>query len=88
MRTPVRVLGFLLAAVVTFVLSSGAAWADAPVGDAWPDGPDRSALDLLIRFGGSVIGLIVVIALFGALTARNNYVPPPPGTELERAPHH
>lgn len=94
MSTPVRALGLAFSFVVMFVLGAGAAWADEPVGAAWPDGPERSPLDMLILVGGGTGGLIVLIVLFGLLTARRNYVPPPPSTELEKigdstpAPHH
>jgi hypothetical protein len=83
MRTPARVLGLVLATVVTFIAGSGAAFADAPAGAAWPEGKGRSALDTIILFGGGTVGLFIVVALFGLLTARNNYVPPAPSTELE-----
>lgn len=83
MKTPARVLGLVLATVVMFAAGSGAAFADAPVGPAWPKGPEKSHLDLLILFGGGTVGLFILVSLFGLLTARRNYVPPTPGTELE-----
>lgn len=83
MKTPVRVLGIALATVVTFIAGSGAAFADAPTGSAWPEGEGRSALDTIILFGGGTVGLFVVVALLGVLTARRNYVPPAASTELE-----
>lgn len=83
MKTPARVLGLVLVTVVTFAAGSGAAFADAPTGSAWPDGEGRSALDTIILFGGGTVGLFVLVALFGLLTARHNYVPPSPSTELE-----
>lgn len=85
-------LAVALSFVVMFVVGSGAALADAPASDAWPEGPDKSRLDLLILFGGSTVGLFILVALFGLMTARNNYVPPPPSTELattgDKAPAH
>ena len=48
----------------------------------------RSFLENLIFFGGSTIALIVGISLFALVTARNNYVPPPPGTDVEVADPH
>ena len=45
-------------------------------------------LENLIFFGGSTLGLIAVISLFALLTARNNYVPPPPGTDVEVSDAH
>jgi hypothetical protein len=94
MRTPARLLGPAFAFVITFFAGSAAAFADEPTGGAWPDGPDRSHLDLLILFGGGTVGLFVVISLFALLTARNNYVPPAPGNEIHvrtdstPSPHH
>ncbi len=82
MRTPARLLGPAFAFVITFVAGSAAAFADAPTGGAWPDGPERSHLDLLILFGGGTVGLFVLISLFALLTARTNYVPPAPGNEI------
>jgi hypothetical protein len=83
MKTPARVLGLVLATVVTFVAGSGAAFADAPTGGAWPEGEGRSVLDTIILFGGGTVGLFIVVALFGLLTARRNFVPPSPGTEIQ-----
>jgi hypothetical protein len=83
MKTPARVLALVLATVVTFIAGSSAAFADAPTGSAWPDGESRSHLDTIILFGGGTVGLFIVVALFGLLTARRNYVPPAPSTELD-----
>jgi hypothetical protein len=94
MRTPARLLGPAFAFVITFFAGSAAAFADEPTGGAWPDGPDRSRLDLLILFGGGTVGLFVLISLFALLTARKNYVPPAPGNEIHvrtdtsPTPHH
>ena len=77
-------LGLAVAFVVTFFAGSAAAFADQPAGGAWPDGPERSHLYLLILFGGGTLGLFVVITLFALLTARNNYVPPAPGKEIHK----
>jgi hypothetical protein len=82
MRTPARVLGLALAFVVTFVAGSAAAWADTPASPAWPAPKHDSHLDLLLLFGGSTVGLFVLISLFALLTARRNYVPPAPGNEV------
>ncbi len=83
MSTPARALTAVSTFVLMFVVGTGAALADAPVGPAWPRGEGKSHLDLVILFGGSTVGLFILVALFGLLTARNNYVPPPPSTELE-----
>jgi hypothetical protein len=85
MRTPARLLGLALAFVVTFSAGSAAAFADQPTGPAWPEGPERSHLFLLVLFGGGTVGLFVIITLFALLTARNNYVPPAPGKEIHKA---
>jgi hypothetical protein len=60
---------------------AGSATADSP--STWVEGESRSFLENLIFFGGSTIGLIVGISLFALVTARKNYVPPPPGTDIE-----
>lgn len=85
MRTPARVLGLALSFVVMFAAGTGAALADQPIGDAWPDGEGRSTLDTLLLFGGATVGLYILISLFGLLTARRNYVPPAPGSEIATA---
>jgi hypothetical protein len=82
MRTPARLFGLALSFVVTFFAGSAAAFADEPTGSAWPEGPERSDLWLLVVFGGGTVGLFVIITLFALLTARNNYVPPAPGKEI------
>ena len=88
MRTPARLLSAVFGTVVMFAIGSGAAFADEPASAAWPEGPEKSHLDLLILFGGGTVGLFIVISLFGLLTARNNYVPPAPSTEVEKAGDH
>ena len=93
MTTPTRVLGLLFATATLVAVSASTAWADEPDSAAWPDGEGRSVLDTLILFGGGTVGLFVLITLFAVLTARNNFVPAPPSTELEHpsssaAAHH
>jgi hypothetical protein len=83
MKTPARVLGLVLATVLTFIAGSGAAFADAPTGSAWPENADRSNFDTVLLFVGGTAALFVIIALFGLLTARRNFVPPAPGTGLQ-----
>ena len=85
MRTPARALAALITFVVTFVAGTAAATAATPASPDWPEPEPTSTLDTLLLFGGSTIGLIVVIGLFGLLTARNNYVPPAPATDVEPA---
>ena len=86
MKPAARVVAILTSVAVLLVGMAAPALADAPI--TWSDGESRSALDNLIFFGGSTLGLIAVISLFAVLTARNNYVPPPPSTEVEVAPEH
>jgi hypothetical protein len=83
MRTPARLLGLAFAFVVTFLAGSTAAFADEPVDGYWSGGQERSDLWLLVVFGGGTVGLFVLITLFALLTARRNYVPPPPGNEIQ-----
>lgn len=85
MTTPTRVLGLLLATATYVAIGATSAMAEAPDSAAWPDGESRSVLDTLILFGGGTVGLFVVISIFGLLTARNNFVPAPPSTDLERS---
>lgn len=85
MTTPARVLGLLLATVVTFVAGASAAMADTPAGPTWPDPDGRSALGNLVFFGGLTVGLYILIVLFGLLTARRNFTPAPPGKEIHVA---
>lgn len=80
MKAPARTVVILTSAVVVLVGLSTPAFADAP--STWVDPEPRSWLDTLILFGGGTVGLFVLISLFALLTARNNYVPPPPGTDL------
>lgn len=86
MQTPSRV-AVVLATVAGFVfLGAGSAMADAPA--TWVDPEPTSHLHELLFFGGSTVALIVGISLFALLTARNNYTPPPPGTDIEVHPGH
>lgn len=81
MQTPSRV-AFVLATVTGIVFcGAGSALAGTPT--TWVDPEPTSALHNLVLFGGSAVGLFVVITLFALLTARNNYTPPPPGTDVE-----
>ncbi|MGJ9421733.1 hypothetical protein [Aeromicrobium sp. CF3.5] len=72
--------------LITFIAGATAAFADAPVGDDWPAAEGRGVLGNLVVFGGGTLALFAVVALFGLLTARNNYVPPPPSRELATTP--
>jgi hypothetical protein len=75
--------------VATVVVGMGSpALADSP--STWNSGPSRTLLENIVFFGGSVVGLFVVITLFALLTARNNFVPEPPepGSEVAHNDHH
>ena len=86
MKAPARAVAILTSAAVLLVGLSAPALADSPT--TWAEGESRSTLENLIFFGGSTVGLIVVISLFALLTARNNYVPPPPSTDVEVSETH
>ena len=86
MKPSARVVAILTSAAVLVVGMAGSASADSP--STWVEGESRSFLENLIFFGGSTVGLIVGITLFALLTARNNYVPPPPGTDVEVSDQH
>jgi hypothetical protein len=75
--------------VTSFVVGLGSpAFADSP--STWNAGPSRSLLENIIFFGGSVVGLFLLITLFALLTARNNFVPEPPepGSDIAHNDHH
>ena len=86
MKAPARTVAILTSAAVLLVGMAGSATADSP--STWVEGESRSFLENLIFFGGSTIALIVGISLFALVTARNNYVPPPPGTDVEVSDTH
>ena len=88
MRTPARALTVVATFVITFVAGSMSAHADAPISPDWPKPEPASTLDHILLFGGATLGLIVVISLFALLTARTNYVPPAPSTDVEKADTH
>jgi len=85
MTTPTRVLGLLLATATYVFVGAASALADTPDSPSWPAPESRSTLDTLLLFVGGTVGLFIVISLFGLLTARRNFVPAPPSTDLERA---
>jgi hypothetical protein len=73
-----------VAATFFLTLAAGAsvAFADAPVGDDWPVAEGRGFLGNIVLYGGATVGLFIVIALFGLLTARRNFVPAPPSKDV------
>jgi len=85
--TALRAAASLVFASVVLGIASPA-FADAP--STWNSGPSRSVLQNIVFFGGSVVGLFIVISLFALLTARNNFVPEPPeqGSEVDTHGHH
>ena len=85
MKAPVRIVTLLATVTVWLFATSASALADSPASPDWPAPPERSVLDNVLLFGGGTVGLFVLIWLFGLLTARNNYVPPEPGTDVEVA---
>ena len=86
MKALARAVAILTSAAVLLFGLAGSAMADSP--STWVEGESRSFLENLIFFGGSTIALIVGISLFALVTARNNYVPPPPGTDVEVSDTH
>jgi hypothetical protein len=79
-------LSVLLSTVVVGLGSP--AFADSP--KTWNAGPSRTAFENVVFFGGSVVGLFLLVSLFALLTARNNFVPEPPepGADLQKHDHH
>jgi hypothetical protein len=86
MKALARTVAILTSAAVLLLATAGSALADSP--STWVEGESRSKLENLIFFGGSTVGLIALISLFALLTARHNYVPPPPGTDVEVSDAH
>ncbi len=86
MTTPTRVFAVLLGTATYVAVGAASAWADEPDSAAWPDGEGRSVLDTLLLFVGGTVGLFILISLFGLMTARRNFIPAPPSTDLEKAP--
>ncbi|HZK36867.1 MAG TPA: hypothetical protein VFC57_07955 [Aeromicrobium sp.] len=84
MHTPSRIALLVVAMVGALVFAAGPAAADVPT--TWADPEPMSKLDALVLFGGSTLGLIVALTLLGLLTARNNYTPTSPSTDVERLP--
>jgi hypothetical protein len=76
-------MSLLLVAVLT--AGGSPAFADSP--STWDSGPSRSAVENIVFFGGSVVGLFVLITLFALATARNNFVPAPPEPADEADSH-
>ena len=81
MQTPSRVAVVLVTVAGVVFFGAGSALADAPT--TWADPKPVSKLDTLILFGGGTLGLFVLVSLFALLTARKNYTPPPPSTDVE-----
>ena len=81
MQTPSRVAFVLVAVAGVMFFGAGSATADAPT--TWVDAEPTTTLHTLVFFGGSTLGLILIISLLALLTARKNYTPPPPSTDVE-----
>lgn len=86
MQTPSRVAVVLVTVACALFFGAGSALADTPA--TWEDPEPTSKLDNLIQFGGATLGLFVAITLFGLITARRNYTPPPPGTDIATTSSH
>ena len=81
MQTPSRVAFVLVAVAGVMFFGAGSATAEAPA--TWVEAEPTTTLHNLVLFGGSTVGLLVVISLLALLTARHNYTPPPPSTDIE-----
>jgi len=81
MQTPSRFAVVLVAVAGVVIFGAGSALADTPA--TWVDPEPTTTLQNLVLFGGSTLGLVVVITLLALLTARKNYTPPPPSTDVE-----
>ncbi len=81
MHTPSRIAVVLVTLAGAVFFGAGSALADTP--RTWVDPEPTTRLHMLVLFGGSTVGLFLLISLFALLTARKNYTPPPPNTEVE-----
>lgn len=86
MTTPVRLFATLATSAAMLIAGAIPTWADTPT--TWADPQGRSVVDTILFFGGWTVGLYIVVALFGLLTARTNYVPPAPPAKTEQPAHH
>jgi hypothetical protein len=86
MTTSARVLATLATTAAMLIAGAAPMWADTP--STWADPTGRSTIGTLLFFGGWTIGLYLLVALFGLLTARKNYVPPAPPAAAEEHTHH
>lgn len=80
MQTPARIASAITLTIAVVVFGASGASADEPVG--WADGEQFSSLDVLLIYVGAPIALFVGITVFALVTARKNYVPPPPSKEV------
>lgn len=86
MNSVSRVVTVVSTALVLVLAGASASVADSPT--TWEEGPATDTLYYLTLLLAIPAGLFVLIALFGLLTARRNYVPPAASTEVEKAGDH
>lgn len=86
MTTPARLFATLATSAAMLIAGALPTWADTPA--TWADSEGRGVVETIIFFGGWTVGLYVLVALFGLLTARKNYVPPVPSATAEDHAHH
>lgn len=83
MSIVVRALSTLAATVTAVLVVSAGPAAASTAPSTWELDDPMSTLEALAIFGGIPLALFVVISLFAAMTARNNYEPAPPHPEDE-----
>lgn len=83
MNSVSRVVTVVSTAFAMVLAGVSASVADSPT--TWEEGPKTDTLYYLTLLLAFPAGLFVLISLFGLLTARRNYVPPAPSTEVEKA---
>lgn len=87
MQTVTRLAFTLFASFAVLMAGTSVAAADEPV--TWDSGEGLSSFDVLLLFVGAPIAIFVGITVLAALLHRkNNYVPPPPSTDVEPVDHH
>ncbi|WP_293786834.1 hypothetical protein [uncultured Aeromicrobium sp.] len=80
----VRALSTLAAAVTAVLVVSAGPAAASTAPSTWELDDPMSTLEVLAIFGGIPLALFVVISIFAAMTARNNFEPAPPQSEDDK----
>lgn len=84
--TPARLAAVVSSALVWVLASATVANADAPT--TWERAEGLSGIEYAALLFGIPALLFGGLWVFGLMTARRNYVPPAPSTDIEPVNHH